>query len=241
MKLKAMAIAALLSITTLPLSGFAGEFPNGPHIVTSGKASVDVTPDIANLAIEVNVSSKDVADAKKQADERVAQYFAYLEKNGIERKDISAANLRTHPEYNFLKDGRSELKGYRAVRQVAVTVRKLDQLNTLLDGALRAGLTEIRGVDLGVANPDAYRDQVRQKAIETATAQAKALATGFNAKLGPIYSIRYQVANYQPVPVARMFKAASVASEADVAQTYEQKSIQFDDQVDVIFELQPNP
>lgn len=240
MKLKVLALAAVLGLSTLPLSGQAAELPNGPHIVTSGKASVDATPDIANLAIEVNVSAKDVADAKKQVDDRVAQYFAYLEKYGIERKDISAANLRTHPEYDFHKDGSSVLKGYRAVRQVAVTVRQLDQLNALLDGALKAGLNEIRAVELGVANPEAYRDEARKKAMETATSQAQALAKGFNAALGPIYSIRYQVANYQPVPMARMFKAASMASEADVAQTYEQQSIQFDDQVDVVFELVPN-
>lgn len=241
MKLKALAIAALLGLSTLPLSGQAAELPNGPHIVTSGKASVDATADIANLAIEVSVSSKDVADAKKQVDDRVAQYFAYLEKQGIERKDISTANLRTHPEYDFPKDGSSELKGYSAVRKVAVTVRQLDKLNALLDGALRAGLTEIRGVELGIANPKAYRDQARQRAIETATSQAKALAIGFNAKLGPIYSIRYQVDSYRPVSTSmiRMTKASDFVAEANVEQTYEQQSIQFDDEVQVVFELRP--
>ena len=241
MKLTALAIAALFSLGTVPMWGLAAELPSGPHIVTSGKATVDATPDIATLAIEVSVSSKEVADAKKQVDDRVAQYFAYLEEHGVARKDINAANLRTHPEYDFTKEGRSVFKGHRAVRQVSVTVRNLDQLNALLDGALRKGLNEIRGVELGVANPETYRDQARSEAMKNATSQANALAAGFNAKLGPIYSIRYQVANYQPVPVARMFKAASVATEADVSQTYEQQTIHFDDQVDVVFELQPNP
>lgn len=50
-------------------------------------------------------------------DERVAQYFDFLQKNNIEKKDISAANLRTQPEYDYLKTGESVLKGYRAVRQ----------------------------------------------------------------------------------------------------------------------------
>ncbi|WP_302788944.1 SIMPL domain-containing protein, partial [Escherichia coli] len=72
-------------------------------------ASVDATPDIATLAIEVSVSSKDAAQAKKQVDERVAQYFDFLQKNNIEKKDISAANLRTQPEYDYLKTGESVL------------------------------------------------------------------------------------------------------------------------------------
>ncbi|EPQ1334310.1 MULTISPECIES: oxidative stress defense protein [Serratia] len=240
MKLKALAMAAMVGLGTLPMALQAAEVPEGPHVVTSGTASVDATPDIATLAIEVSVSSKDAAQAKKQVDERVAQYFDFLQKNNIEKKDISAANLRTQPEYDYLKTGESVLKGYRAVRQVQVTLRQLDKLNELLDGALKSGLNEIRAVELGVAKPDVYREQARQKAIENATQQAESLAKGFHAKLGPVYSIRYRVANYQPMPVARMYKAAGAAVENDAAQTYEQQSIHFDDQVDVVFELQRN-
>nr|WP_256138140.1 MULTISPECIES: oxidative stress defense protein [Serratia] len=235
-----MAMAAMIGLGTLPLALQAAEVPEGPHVVTSGTSSVDATPDIATLAIEVSVSSKDAAQAKKQVDERVAQYFDFLQKNNIEKKDISAANLRTQPEYDYLKTGESVLKGYRAVRQVQVTLRQLDKLNELLDGALKSGLNEIRSVELGVAKPDVYREQARQKAIENATQQAASLAKGFNAKLGPVYSIRYHVANYQPMPVARMYKSAGAAAESDAAQTYEQQSIHFDDQVDVVFELQRN-
>lgn len=240
MKLKALAMAAMVGLGMLPLALQAAEVPEGPHVVTSGTSSVDATPDIATLAIEVSVSSKDAAQAKKQVDERVAQYFDFLQKNNIEKKDISAANLRTQPEYDYLKTGESVLKGYRAVRQVQVTLRQLDKLNELLDGALKSGLNEIRAVELGVAKPDVYREQARQKAIENATQQAASLAKGFNAKLGPVYSIRYHVANYQPMPVARMYKSAGAAAESDAAQTYEQQSIHFDDQVDVVFELQRN-
>ncbi|MDX5629029.1 MULTISPECIES: oxidative stress defense protein [unclassified Brenneria] len=241
MKLRVLTLAALVGLSTLPMLGQAAELPDGPHIVTSGTASVDASPDMARLAIEVSVSSKDAADAKKQVDARVAQYFDFLSKNGIEKKDINAANLRTQPEYDYLKTGGSVLKGYRAVRQVEVTLRQLDKLNELLDGALKSGLNEIRTVDLGVANPEVYRDKVRQKAIEQATSQAQSLAKGFNSTLGPIYSIRYHVTNYQPVPMARMFKTADVAVQSEAAQTYEQQTIHFDDQVDVVFELRHNP
>lgn len=237
MNLNALALAAAIGFGGVSIAAQAAELPDGPHIVTSGTSSVDATPDIARLAIEVSVSSKDAAEAKKQVDARVAQYFDFLGKNGIEKKDINAANLRTQPEYDYLKTGGSVLKGYRAVRQVEVTLRQLDKLNELLDGALKSGLNEIRTVELGVANPETYRDDARKKAIEQATSQAEALAQGFNAKLGPIYSVRYHVANYQPMPMARMFKTADAAVQSEAAQTYEQQTIHFDDQVDVVFEL----
>nr|WP_255697783.1 oxidative stress defense protein [Pantoea sp. Pb-8] len=239
-KLKALALAAVMGTGTLSGMALADELPNGPHVVTSGQASVDARPDMATLSIVVNVSSKDAAEAKKQADDRVAQYFDFLQKNGIEKKDIDAANLSTQPEYDYTKEGKSVLKGYRAVRQVQVTLRQLDKLNELLDGALKSGLNEIRSVELGVANADSFKDQARKAAIANATQQARALAEEFNAKLGPVYSIRYHVANYQPMPMARMYKATAASAETTPQQTYEQQSIHFDDQVDVVFEIKPN-
>lgn len=238
--MKTMALAAMMSMSALPYAALAGEVPNGPHVVTSGQATVDARPDIATLSIMVNVSSKEAADAKKQADDRVAQYFDFLQKNGIEKKDIDAANLSTQPEYDYTKEGKSILKGYRAVRQVQVTLRQLDKLNELLDGALKSGLNEIRSVELGVTNPDSFKDQARKAAMDNATKQAASLAEGFNAKLGPVYSIRYHVANYQPMPMARMYKAAAAPADTTAQQTYEQQSIHFDDQVDVVFEIKPN-
>ncbi|MEC9635723.1 SIMPL domain-containing protein, partial [Escherichia marmotae] len=115
MKFKVIALAALMGFSGMAVQ--ANELPDGPHIVTSGTASVDAVPDIATLAIEVNVAAKDAATAKKQADERVAQYISFLELNQIAKKDISSANLRTQPDYDY-QDGKSILKGYRAVRTV---------------------------------------------------------------------------------------------------------------------------
>lgn len=56
MKFKVMALAALVSLGTVSVQ--ASELPDGPHIVTSGTASVDAVPDVATLAIEVNVAAK---------------------------------------------------------------------------------------------------------------------------------------------------------------------------------------
>ncbi len=126
------------------------------------------------------------------------------------------------------------------MRTVEVTLRQLDKLNSLLDGALKAGLNEIRSVSLGVAQPDAYKDKARKAAIDDAIHQAQALAAGFNSKLGPVYSVRYHVSNYQPSPVVRMMKAAD-AAPVSAQETYEQPTIQFDDQVDVVFQLEHEP
>lgn len=86
MKFKVIALAALMGISGMAAQ--ANELPDGPHIVTSGTASVDAVPDIATLRLKLT-HAKDAATAKKQADERVAQYISFLELNQIAKK-ISA-------------------------------------------------------------------------------------------------------------------------------------------------------
>lgn len=239
MKLKTLTLILFVGLMTavlsLPIS--ADEMPAGPHLSTIGTASVDAVPDIATIMIEVSYSAKDAAIAKRQVDKRITQYYDFLLKNGIEKKDINSANLSTQPEYDYQKNTENKLIGYRAVRQVQITVRRIDKLNEVLDGALKLGLNEIRAIKLGVANPKSYRDQVRKKAIDNAILQATSLAEGFKVKLGPVYSIHYQGDNDQAMSVPVMFlRAENVATNP--AQTYEQQMIHFKDQVEVVFELQ---
>ncbi len=239
MKLKILTLVTLIGLATftlvLPIK--ASELPEGPHLSTTGTASIDVPPDIATITIEVSYSAKDAAAAKRQVDTRIAQYFDFLQKNGIEKKDINAANLSTQPEYSYQKTGTAVLTGYRALRQVQVTLRQVYKLNELLDGALKFGLNEIQAIKLGVANPNSYREQARKKAIDNAIFQAVSLAEGFKVKLGPVYSIHYQIDNNQSMPTP-MFLRAENASQNNAAKTYEQETIHFKDQVDVVFTLQ---
>ncbi|KAA1446934.1 DUF541 domain-containing protein, partial [Escherichia coli] len=101
MKLKSLGLAAMLSAGGLSPAAQAADLPAVPHIITSGNAIVKAEPDMATLIINVNISAKDASGAKKQVDELVTKYFDFLKENGIEKKDINAANLRTQPDYEY--------------------------------------------------------------------------------------------------------------------------------------------
>ncbi len=235
MKLQTAILALIIGLASFTcISANAVETPAGPYLSTIGTASIDATPDLATINIEVSYLAKDAVEAKRKVDDRVAQYFDFLRKKGIGPKDINAANLSTQPEYDY-QQGASKLKGFRAIRHVQVTLREIGKLNEILDGALKLGLNEIREIKLGVANPDSYHEQVRQKAIQNALLLARSLANGFKVKLGPIYSIHYQADNESsPLPVM-FLRAENVANS--VSQTYQQQTIHFKDQVAVVFGL----
>lgn len=229
-----------MSVSSLPLLAQANSLPNGPHIVTSGNATIKATPDMVTLLINVAVTEKNAASAKSAVDKRVKEYFDFLNNKGIASSDINAANITTQPKYEYDKAAeKSKIIGYIAERSVEVKVYKLEQLNMLLDGALAAGLNEINAVQFGVKDPKRYRDEARNRAIDNAKAQAEALAAGFNVKLGKVYSINYRAPDATPYPMPKMKTMTQMvaAAASDSNQTYEQQSIDFTDQIDVVFEL----
>ena len=237
MKLHPLVISVVLAGSLSALPAMAANVPDQPHISTSGHASVDVKPDMATLTIVVEQTARQAPEAKKRVDDRVAQYFDYLQEQGIAKKDIDAANISTQPQYDYSKQGKPQLTGYQALRQVTVTVRQIDKLNALLDGALKAGLNEIRSVSPGVSQPQRYQQQARDEAIKDAIAQANALAKGFNTRLGPVWSIQYHTEGTTARPVMRMYNMAKASAETSAQQTYEQQNISFNDNVNVVFEL----
>ncbi|WP_426576579.1 oxidative stress defense protein [Xenorhabdus stockiae] len=241
MKRNSLIFAVMLAVGSMSVS--AAELPSVPHISTSGSATIKAAPDMATLMIHVKVSQKSATEAKHKVDARVAKYFDFLKASGIDKKDINAANIRTQPEYQYdQKNGKSTIIGYSASRSVEVKVHKLDQLNPLLDGALKAGLNEINSVQFSVADPQLYRSEARQKAIANAIQQATELAKGFNSKLGAVYSVTYRPPEAVPYPMNKLqlrttqMAAAPAGDSAD--ETYEPQSIEFSDHVDAVFELQ---
>ena len=241
MKLFQLVIPAILAGSLTSVAALAAEVPDSPHISTSGHASVQAKPDMATLSIVVQLSAQQATEAKKQVDARVAKYFDFLHSQGIENKDIDAANINTQPQYDYSKQGKPQLTGYQAIRQVTVTVRRIDKLNDLLDGALKGGLNEIRSVTPGVADAARYQQQARQEAIKDAISQAQALAAGFHAELGPVWSIQYHTGSDRPQPVMRMYALAKANADTTPQETYQQQSINFDDELNVVFELKPQP
>lgn len=234
--LKTISILLTAGVMITPMA-IASDLPNGPHITITGSASIDAMPDMARISIEINSSAKDAITAKKQIDQRVSEYLTFLHNNGIQQTDINALNLRTMPEYQYEK-GKSSIKGYRATRNVEVKLRQLDKLNSLLNGALHAGLNEIRQITLAVALPEHYQQQAREAAAINATRQAQQLADAFNSNLGGIYSITYHGTTDQPEPAPRAYSLQARAAGND-ENAYETPLIHFTDQVSVVFQLVP--
>ena len=209
-----------------------------PHLETTGRGEVVVKPDMAVFSVNVVETKKTAVDAKLAVDQAVTKFIERLQAAGVNKKDINSANISLSAQYNYPKDHQPELIGFRANRNVEVTVHQLTQLNTYLDDALGNGINQINNIDLKVADTEKYQRQARQKAIENAKQVAASLAQGFGNKIEGVWQIDYNT-NSQPMPYRRSNDVVMYSSmnKGAIDQSYTDNNIVIKDSVNVIFKL----
>ena len=205
-------------------------------VTTSGQGLVSVSADMAQLNMQLEALNRDSAIAKADVDNRVNQFLKALQNQGIAKNDIIAPSLRLNLNYQYQNQKR-QFTDYRASRPIRVTLKDLNQLNLLMDSALKAGIDQIGAIELQVADKQLYQDQARQRAITDSKEKAEVLAKAYNAKLGSILRIEYQAPSNYPQPYGHM-EALSKSSMGDQVQVqYLHDQVQFTDRINVVFEL----
>lgn len=205
-----------------------------PHIETVGTSQVMIKADMAELVVEVVSEAKTPAEAKANSDKAVADFLARLAEAGVERQHIHSANLSLQAKQQYDSDTRTTTEvGYRASRQVTVTVVELAKLNNLLDTALEQGINRINHIAFTSSKTAELIAQARQQAIADAEQKAKALAAGFGAELDRVWQIRY----IEQRPVQPVMYRMDAAPKASIAESYQQAQTTVSDRVEVIYRL----
>ncbi|CZF83772.1 26 kDa periplasmic immunogenic protein precursor [Grimontia celer] len=205
--------------------------PDFPHLETIGVGEVVDQPDTATVDVAVSLTRTSAQAAKKASDDAVATLLERLEKMGIARKDIESANLNLQPQYSYPKNSEPKLNGYRATRNVTVTVSDLSRLNRVLDGALADGLNRVNGISFSSSKEAELKEQARMAAIADAKAKAESLAKGFGESLAGVWEIRYMTSTPVRPTMMRMAEASNVAA------SYNDAEITIRDQVEVVYAL----
>ena len=175
-------------------------------IWVNGNGKVMATPDIALLALGIEVQEATVAEAQANAAVAMEKVMDALEDSGVKEEDIQTQqfNIRKVSEWE-VKYGEGEKEviiGYRVTNIVTVKVRDIDQTGAIIDAVAMAGgdLTRIDSIGFTVDDPMPYYEQARAQAIEYAKAKAEQLAELSGVELGkPTYiseSTYYASPNY---------------------------------------------
>ena len=121
----------------------------------------------------VQVTRTKVRDAQAAAATAMAAVIAALKAAGVADKDIQTTALSLQPVYDYSNNGNTpKLTGYQIVNSVTATVRRLDTISDVIDGALAAGATTLDGITFRVDDQTAPEAQARAAAMSDARAKA---------------------------------------------------------------------
>lgn len=142
-----LTLTAALSAVSFPS---LADSPSFPHISTTGYGEVIATPDMATFSVRVVESTMTAEQAKNTVDKVVTGFLNKLHQAGVEEASVHSSNLYLSPQYHYPKDGKPELVGYRASRNVTVQVNELANLNEYMDIAIGEGINQIDNIQLQV-------------------------------------------------------------------------------------------
>lgn len=175
-----------------------GNIPGGATAVNTisfdGKGEVSAAPDIAMVNFTIKESAPAVKDAQTKATTKETAVLAFLDKSGVEKKDIKTESYNSYPTYDYgtpcyggygmpCRQAAPKVTGYEVTEYVSVKVRDLTKAGEIIQGIGAVGISEITGPNFSIENEDALKEQARQTAIDEAKAKAETLAKDLGVHL----------------------------------------------------------
>jgi len=131
---------------------------------------------------------------------------------------VTTGGYSLDPQYDQRPNGRPTIIGYNAQNTVTVNTGALDLVGALIDSAIAAGANRVNSLSFSVKDDTKARTEAIAIATRDARAQADALASALNVKLGKVLKAT-TVSQEQPIsfrtPVVAMASSASVATPVE--------------------------
>jgi len=201
-RIPAVTALALLALAAGAVQ--AAEAPSGIRV--NGVGEAQVVPDMARLTLEVRREGEDAAALKDQLDAVTEAILELTDELAIERRDVTAAAVNIYPRYRR-RDDEQVPAGVIASRRVEVTLRDLQDMGELINGALSRGANGVNGVVLDASNRPELERRALDLAIDDAVRTARQMAERFEVGLGPLLDASSASHSVEPVRMMSMMES----------------------------------
>lgn len=204
-------------------------------ITVDGEARREVQPDLATVTLGVVTDRATASQASADNARAAAALVATARTAGLDDPDIRTTQL-TLSAITDQRDS-SKVRVFRASNQVALQVRDLGKLGTLVGQLAGQGANAIDGITFSVEHPQAIIDELRAAATQDAARKADIYARAAGVKLGRVLRIAPDAAG-NPITTPRAYKLA-MAAPAPAAPPVEAGTETLETHVQVSWELIP--
>ena len=167
-----------------------------PHITASGRAFIEVKPDIATLSLGVVSEKSTAAEATAENAQATTNAIAVLKSLGVDPTDIKTTSLTLAPVITEGRDPKTNalikrrVTSYRASNVLQVRIRDVDKAGVIAPRVVVEGSANTyNGLSFSVSDEEAREDRLRAKAVGDAMRKAALYAQGAAMKLGRVLVI----------------------------------------------------
>ena len=167
------------------------------NMTVTGQATLEVSPDCADLTITLVADNIKPGAAVKQLEANKQSLIAQLKKIGVETADVKLSTLNLDPIYEPNREGWATLKvrTYRAQVTVTATTKDFSKIADIMDTAANAGASSISNQFRRSDLPE-LKKKVRDMALAAAKDKAKQTADALGIKLGKVMSVAENQGGY---------------------------------------------
>jgi hypothetical protein len=205
-------LATLAAASPAQAVGGAADVSNDRWVEVTGEGSVGVAPDFARVTLGVTSTGKNAGEAMA-ANAKAANALVSLTKSeGVAPADIQTSEMSISPMFSQASPGQQTaptITGYSVSNNVAVTLRDIPRLGSLLDKAVAAGANSIYGVGFGHNDPSALLDKARPLAVADARRKAEIYANAGGARIGRLMVLTEEPGRQSPVAFSRAYAASA--------------------------------
>ena len=240
MKLRPRIAAVGLAVATLVAMSGPASAQSGENIFAKRTIEVDGTgeartsPDTADLDLAIDTHARTAEEAASNNAALATKVIDALKAKLGDKGEITTGGYSLDPEYDQRPNAKPTIIGYNAHNTVTVHTGALDLVGALIDSAIAAGANRVNSLSFSVKDDTKARTEAIAIATRDAHAQADALASALNVKLGKVLKAT-TASQERPIPI-RMGRA--MAMSANVATPVEPGEVTVPATVSLTFEIE---
>ena len=154
--------------------------PKG-QLTTTGTATLDVVPDMADVTMTLTIEEPKPKDAVSALRKRQAHLIAALRAAGVEDADLHLSQIRLSPVYDPNWQV-SRIRGYAASITVTASTKEFDRIGDIVEGAASAGVSDL-ATSFRVTDLASLKKKVRELALAAARDNAAQMAHAMDVGL----------------------------------------------------------
>jgi uncharacterized protein len=220
----------------LALSTFAQQADKQPvkKIEVNGSAEMEITPDeiYFNISLREYLKGKnkvEISTLEKQLEKAVADA-------GIPKADFTIENVYGN-NFEILRK-KKDPQEFMARKQYRLKLTKLDKINQILGAVDAEGIENTRIASYSSSKMEAYRKEVKIKALLAAKDKAEYMLTAIGSKVDGVIEIQeMNTDNYTDVRPMMMANYKSAGASEDASSDIDFKTIKIRAEVRAVFAI----